>query len=196
MSKGTHAYQEMVDYALDHPFEFDWSLQGFGMLRAYLTSDESVRLHVWNPDLAVENVSAIHDHPWDFDSWIAYGRMLNVRYVDDQKGEEFQTVAIVCGPGGGMLEHPVPCGLKTVSHEMYVAGDAYSQLATELHQSIPMPGCVSVITRHFGPDRDHARVCWRTGDWVSAEPRPATEDEVLDSIELVDAVRGRKKRER
>jgi hypothetical protein len=47
----------LVKNILEKATSYKWSLQGFGMLRLYLSKD--VRMHVWHPDFAVKKVS--HD---------------------------------------------------------------------------------------------------------------------------------------
>lgn len=174
---------------LERPHTYRWTLQGFGMLRMYLTEDESVRLHVWSHADAKPGVSTIHDHPWDFTSEVISGVVRNVRHrIADAEdaarcdSATYWTRGLVCGPGGCLLGESERVLLLTQPAEVYEPGDTYSQTAVELHESIPSDGAVTVITRRFGPDRDRARVCWpldkgRDG-WVSAEPREATAEEV------------------
>lgn len=164
-----------------------WSIQGLGMLRTYLDDEESVRLHIWNPRAAVKDVSTIHDHPWDFTSRIISGRITNVIYeeVEDHRnlfGEQYQTSDLICGVGGGLVEGTTrTVRLARKSVETYTSGMSYSQDAEEVHESFPSQGAVSIITRTFRPqNRDVAKVAWKTGDWVSAEPRPATLGEIID----------------
>jgi hypothetical protein len=87
---------------LEHATDFQWSIQGFGMLRLYLAPD--VRLHVWSESHQVPNVSLIHDHPWHFTSHVLSRKIANVRYRIEPIGEHTHTMErIRCGPGGGAL---------------------------------------------------------------------------------------------
>lgn len=64
--------------------------------------------------------------------------------------------------------------------EIYTEGMSYKQTKDEIHYSIPEDGTVTIITRTFHEDRDHAMVYWRgKGGWVDAKPRPAEKNEVL-----------------
>jgi hypothetical protein len=45
--------QASVLQILANPFDYKWTIQGFGMLRTYLDSEHSERLHIWDPDIAV-----------------------------------------------------------------------------------------------------------------------------------------------
>lgn len=178
---------------LAHPFDREWSIQGFGMLRTYLDDEHAGRLHIWDVSEAVEDVSTIHDHPWDFTSRIVRGRIRNQRYALHETGESdtgkpFTSAKIRCGEGGGLVSDPRPVQICSLGVEVYGPGDTYSMLAPELHESFPDCGAVTVIERSFHADRDIATVCWRTGDWVSAEPRPATRAEVEHFISLTSGV--------
>lgn len=157
--------------------DFEWSLQGFGMLRTYLAP--RVRLHVWHPELAFDGVSTIHDHPWDFESWVISGTVRNLRFCESIHGAEFQRIRIQCGEGGCALSEPEPVQLRVYQDETIRAGETYQQRAPELHESRPSPGCVSLIIRDFHQNTEEATVCFPAGEkWGSAEPRPATPEEV------------------
>ncbi len=165
---------------------FKWSLQGFGMLRLHL-SDE-VRLNVWDGRYRVPNVSMIHDHPWDFESLIVTGELRNVRLTrpismrETMRGLVMEHAVIKPGPGGGKLENKGNLVLCLCDEERYVAGQTYRQKAAEVHLSDPEDGTVTINKRERVGE-DLARVFWPYGkQWVSAEPRPATTDEVLDIV--------------
>lgn len=157
------------------PERYEWSLQGFGMLRTYLSPD--VRLHVWDPEYRVEDVSDIHDHPWHFESLIVSGSIENRRYHVIEGEPTHSRGRIVCGP------KPAEHGAKDIenvrleqwSEGTYHAGDSYRMQADELHASFPSPGSVSIIRRtKANKDPDRALVYWPLGkSWVSAEPGPA-----------------------
>lgn len=171
-----------VKAILRHPLSFEWSLQGFGMLRLYL--DERVRLHVWCRELAWAKSSVIHDHPWDFDSAVISGGLVNVTYslrrADREKSHEL--VRIRCGEGGCRLSEPERVLLHPYRMAGLGPGDGYRMRAEELHQTEYEDGAVTLCVRSFRPDRDRdeALVCYPIGDsWTSAEPRPATDEEVL-----------------
>lgn len=174
---------------LEHPHDHEWSLQGFGMLRTYLDGDRNLRLHVWDSRFKVKDVDEIHTHPWDFHSYVVAGKVVNQRFgwlaVEDlldlaRVVKVYRQQEILCGPGG----HETPAEPQSVvlvpqSREMVLANDRYSQLAHEIHRSQPDDGTVTIIQREFLDDADHAFVYIPEGqEWVSAEPRQATKDEV------------------
>lgn len=180
-------WTKVVGWILDDPKRAHWTVQGFGMLRTYLTEDERVRLHIWDPGQAVDDVSVVHTHPWDLESHIISGVLSNQRYVMTETpwlGESYRWSDLRTGEGGHLKSTGGRCTLRKLALESYGAGDTYSQTADEIHSSHPDPGCVTVVERTFTRERDHARTFWQTGDWVSAEPRVATDEEVAHFINL------------
>jgi hypothetical protein len=159
---------------------FRWTLQGLGMLRLYL--NDEVRLHVWDPTFAFPAVSPIHDHPWDFDSYILAGVLTNRIYLTDSRRGGYHShkvMKIRCGEGGTSVEEPQLTSIVIGSVRRYVDGQRYSQRAHEIHETQAERGTVTIVTRTFVGDRDHANIYWRREDeWGSAEPRPATPEEV------------------
>jgi hypothetical protein len=183
--------RELVQKILEHPYRHEWSLQGFGMLRLYLNED--TRLHIWDPRYAVEEVSEIHDHPWHFTSMVVAGTVVNHRYreiapeaVNERDSVyPFMRQRILCGVGGGLVPGgPEPVLLRVFQHETWPAGTIYYQQASEIHRSEPRPGTITIIRRKPLEDPDHANVYFPVGsEWVSAEPRPASRDEVKDIVD-------------
>lgn len=166
----------------DKPFEHEWTVQGFGMLRTYLDPDKRWRLNVWHSGLAVPNVSIIHDHPWDFNSLILAGEFYNTRYTNDvlNSPATHMVQRIRTGEGGGPEGEPVSVALLAHPREIYWAGDIYSQKAEEVHASSYADGTVTLNDRTRRPDPDHALVFWPFGEeWVDAEPRAATRKEII-----------------
>jgi len=162
---------------LDKAEHYEWSLQGFGMLRLYLSRE--VRLHVWSPRHAVENVSVIHDHPWDFESLVICGRIRDVLYEDEHGPPTHHEHRILCGVGGHPVGDRMDARLLTRLDTTYFTGQSYRRTAEQLHETSASEGAVTLVTRSFRSDPDHARVLFPFGtEWVSAEPRPATRDEV------------------
>lgn len=173
------ATRELVRDILEHPECRDWTLQGLGMLRTYLT--EELRLHVWDKHFAVPGVSELHTHPWALDSLVVAGALRNVRYRPTGKvnGMPYMRQRLKCGAGACLEGEPELAFLRAMEVEYYAAGECYHQEAYEIHQSFPENGTVTLVQRTFNGDRDHALVFWPYEmGWVTAEPRPATEMEV------------------
>lgn len=173
-----------------------WSVQGLGMLRIYLTPE--IRLHVWDQSLRVPNVSDIHDHPWDFRSYVVSGELANARFYEFMNGMtsdealahtrardgfEARRVRIRCGPGAHVVEPAAEVTLYPRSMLCHRSGEWYEQSAYEIHKTIPArDGTVTLVERVFRADTEHARVYYTTPEWVDAKPRPATQAEVESVI--------------
>lgn len=177
-----YALRAVVKTMLMYPHAFEWSVQGFGMLRAYFDKDKVYRLNIWDHDLAVPNVSVIHDHPWSFTSWIINGEFNNLRYEEIDyigAGCEYDWAVIRTGPGGGPEGDSGRSWLRSKPMEMYRTGDAYHQEPREIHESRFTDGTVTLNERTRLPDGDHARVFWPSGGkWIDAEPRKAMPIEI------------------
>src|SRR5580704_144984 len=139
----------VIKHILINADRFEWTVQGFGMLRTYLDSDKRFRLNVWHAGLAVPKVSMIHDHPWSFDSWIVNGEFYNIRMVEDHfNGEPYEFATILCGiTSDCQLTKHGRIRLFAKPAERYVTGDTYSQAAEEIHMSVPMDGSVTLNDR-------------------------------------------------
>lgn len=60
-----------------------------------------------------------------------------------------------------------------------------TRTAPEIHESLPSRGCVTVVRWTFSRERDIATSLYKdTLQWVSAEPRPATLDEIYHFTNL------------
>lgn len=164
-----------------------WTIQGLGMLRLYIGKDKTTRLHVWDDRFIAEPFpSELHTHPWHLYSLVIAGEVRNTRYVhtDPQDVgeygvETYMMQRILCGEGGGLCGVPEEVYLAEQPEERISAGEVYKQRANEIHKSNPLRGTVTLVTRGFDGDPDHADVFWPAGGpWVTAEPRPATTEEV------------------
>jgi hypothetical protein len=175
--------KSLVKKILEHPLRYDWTLQGLGMLRLYL--DDERRMHVWDDRYSVDDVSQMHTHPWNFESFIVAGEVTNQLYhevsntVMPEGSLQYNKQKIFCGTGGGLIGEPEKTWLAARRPNTYGEGCTYYELADEIHISNPKRGTVTIVTREFLADNDHAYVFWKNGDWVSAEPRPATKGEIV-----------------
>lgn len=175
----------LVKKILENATDYRWSLQGFGMLRLYLADE--VRLHVWDKRYQIEDVSIIHTHPWNFRSTVIAGAINNIQYregIDHAlalwrelivTGEQATAVT----QGGPELVH-----LENMTTVYYVEGDSYYQPMHVPHKTLYEDGSVTVIERDGRLPNNHAYSYWPQlrgpNGWVSAAPRTATLEEVLD----------------
>lgn len=183
------AMRAMSHAILSNAHQYRWTVQGFGMLRAYLPtlgSPKRFRFNVWDGRLAIPGVSIMHDHPWDFDSWIINGRFRNVRYVEDHfNGDDFKFMTIKCGEDGCAMSQPSKVRLRSLPVEQYRTGDKYHQDAREIHASFYDEGTVTLNDRTG--DTEHAKVFWSdepNSHWVDAKPREATPEEITRTVML------------
>ena len=163
------------------------------MMRLYLSADRTVRLHVWDRALAVPGAAPVHTHPWDFNSLVVVGRVFNQRFTAPEAStvvaSTWNRVRMKCGVGAHIVAtlpataaQPDRCQLVEGAVETWHEGESYWQDRDEIHRSMPEDGTVTIVTRRFGPDSDHAWVFWRGAadvPWKSAEPRPSTDAEVV-----------------
>lgn len=180
------AMRSMIHTMLGDAQLYDWTVQGFGMMRVYIPgpgSPKRFRLNMWNSALAVPNVSIMHDHPWSFDSWIINGAFRNIRYIEDHfSGDDFFFMNIKTGVAGQWGKTDGKVRLRALPTEHYRTGDKYHQDASEIHASYYDDGTVTLNDR-VG-DTEHAKVFWAEGDWVDAKPREATPDEINSTVAL------------
>lgn len=113
--------------------------------------------------------------------------MENVRYlahassqvINTETTKEYLSALLFCGPGGGLKGKPETVFLERRPSELYYGGQTYTERAEEIHESKPKDGTVTLVTREFKEDEDHAKVFWPAGtEWGSAVPRQATAEEV------------------
>lgn len=173
--------KKLVQAVLKSPHNLRGSVQGLGMMRTYL-SDE-IRLHIWDKSLKIPSVTPLHDHPWHLDSHIVVGELRQNRFRIVPQGtpsaEEFNTTTIKCGEGACTLTDTIQVMLRRKPLEVYREGEEYRQHKNEIHESFPVDGTVTIVTRKFTANRDAARVFWKgTGAFISAEPRGATSVEI------------------
>ena len=178
--------EKQVKAILAQAESHEWSLQGMGMFRHYLSKE--VRLHVWDARFMTAEVTTLHDHPWDFESEILSGMMVDRWYLkarsDGPLTHEEHT--IVCGPGGGLTkEQHCLVRLMAPIDNVFTTGRSYRRRAEDVHESVARSGTVTVIHRSFKADTEHAHVYVKIGkSWVSAEPRKATLEEVRSMAAL------------
>lgn len=164
---------------LKTPFAFDWTLQGLGMLRLYIEPD--LRLHVWDQRFAFPGATPIHDHlQWGLTSTVLSGELRNQRYNHSSYyGAPYKAMKIKAGIGCEKLETPSVVFLRKQESELYRVGESYGQHPGEIHETIPRNGTVTIMRKTPTADPEAATVFWPAdSEWGSAEPRPATSDEI------------------
>lgn len=172
---------------------WDWTWQGFGMIRMYLDQEKRYRLNIWDERSKVPGVSLIHDHPWSFISTIYAGQIENRRYscfeiYGDRRLDTPNThyvKRIITGEAGhDVTSGPVPCVLRETSRETYGPGETYCQRLDEVHETRAKIGTVTINDRTEPTQEYSARVFWHKNEptWVSAKPRMAQKFEIDRAI--------------
>lgn len=184
MNQQDKLIRALVKRTLQDATKFKWTLQGFGMLRLYLP-EPNVRMSVWDKTYRVPNVSLVHTHPWHFESYVVCGEIANWKYVEGEyhpAAEDYVRQTIHAGEGGGLVGEPTKVRLiRSYNPQLVWRGSFYKQQADEIHHTDFVDGTVTLCDRVVaGQDPHRALVYWPSNTvWVSAEPRIATEEEVL-----------------
>lgn len=170
--------RSLVAFILANSGQFKWSLQGLGMLRLHM-GDET-RLHVWDTRYAFPGASPIHDHlQWGLRSTVISGRITNQRYIERDDGRPYHFAVIKAGYNYHFKTEPREIRLVETAPEIYTPGMSYSQAPSEIHQSMPDIGTVTIMRKSPTADGESARIFWPLGsEWGSAEPRAALPSEV------------------
>ncbi len=167
-------HQALVRTILEHAEDYPWRMQEIGLLGLRLDDRREYRLHVWDPSSSAGEPPA-HDHPYDFNSTIVAGAMTNTRYEEDPSGVEYRRVRYRPANEDARTSDTVRLSRRATT---YAAGETYSQLAHELHDSRQVPGTVTIIRMTF-QEVPELTVCTREdAPWVSGQARPATAEEV------------------
>jgi hypothetical protein len=171
--------QTLVRTILEHAEDYPWRMQDIGLLGLRLDDRREHRLHVWGPTYSTGD-PPVHDHPYDFTSLVVVGEMTNTRYVEtryveEATGEQYTRVRYSPADEDDRATDSLAlAGTATV----FRAGDEYSQLADELHDSRQLPGTVTIIRMAFR-DVPVLSVCTRSdAPWMSGRSRPAKPDEI------------------
>lgn len=172
------ALQLAIRTILEKSTSFEWSIQGFGMLRLHLRDD--ARIHIWDKSLRYPNVSMIHNHSWDLRSEIVVGELRNARFVESNCGPHFIRRRLVTGYKTKMVSAEESIRLQIVNGvEHYIAGETYSQLAHEIHSTDAEDSTVALMHRNEHQGDGTADVFWPADKkWGTAKPRIATDAEV------------------
>jgi hypothetical protein len=168
----------LVFTILRHAEKFPWRIQDIGLMALRLDERREYRLHVWHPSSSAGD-PPIHDHPYDFESTVIVGELTNTRFIEDPQGEELTRFRY--SPGEEDQRRSDKVRLSGRSQTLR-EGDAYSQLATELHESTQQPGTVTLIRCSWVDERP-LTVCLRDErSWCSGQARDATPHEVKSFV--------------
>ena len=187
-------YDEIVKNVMENPFNYEWELQGFGMLRTYI--GENTRLQIWLKEFIVPNVTDVHTHPWDFTSYIYQGRITNYIFHESDtprpyldRYEEYDRCLILTGENAFVHERN-KVFLKIQDKVVYNKGKFYSHKKSIPHRISFMDGTITIL-RKSNIQEDSLAYSYVKGvdnEWVSAAPRPATKEEIQTFINAANKV--------
>ena len=175
---------EITKHVLENPFDYKWELQGFGMLRTYI--DKDTRLQIWLKDFIVPNVTDVHTHPWDFESFIYQGEITNHRWEESSglDGVKFDRCLILTGENAYVKERTQVI-LKVIDNQKYTRGMVYFHEKSVPHRIDFIDGTITILTK-LNIQEDSLAYSYVMGidnEWVSAAPRPATKEEIQTFID-------------
>ena len=178
-----YKYDEIVKKILNNPLDYEWELQGFGMLRTYIA--KNTRLQIWLKEFIVPNVTDIHTHPWNFESLIYQGDITNYCFMESENSNDnkFDKCLILTGENAYVKEK-IPTILEIASIDHYTAGNSYYHKKTIPHRIDFSDGTITILTKS-NIDKDSLAYSYVPNgkEWVSAAPRPATKKEILTFID-------------
>lgn len=191
---------------LKNPSNYEWEVQGLGMLRTYLNKD--TRFQIWNKDLIVDGVTDIHTHPWDFISVILQGKITNHIYKEYPEqvnnSKKYFRCLITTGEDAYVKEKNEVYLLKC-DKNTYTSGIFYIHKKHVPHKIKFKDGTITVLNKFnknvesenkkyvkytdshitvLGQEKSSEAYTYvKDGnEWVSAMPRPAKDYEIYDTI--------------
>lgn len=169
---------------LNNPLDYEWEIQGFGMLRTYI--DANTRVQIWHNNYKIPNVTDIHTHPWDFTSFIIQGYMQNLCFIESKIENEtvpediiYNRCLILTGEHAYVKEKTKVI-LSRDTNIKYTNGMEYTHKKDVPHRTEYSNGTITVLTKN-NINKDSLAYSYTKGDseWVSAAPRIATNEEVM-----------------
>lgn len=127
--------------SLRHELRLPFKLHPLGFIACTLLTEGSrkLRLHYWpavggtqqSPD------SQIHDHLFEFTSWVLAGAVENVEYIDSPVGKEFSVYKTqYSGDQSILTKTGATLKLSEQRRTLYDAGTCYSVSAGVLHETV------------------------------------------------------------
>lgn len=177
-----NALKLKIKELLENPLDYEWEIQGFGMLRTYI--DKDTRVQIWHNDYKVPNVTDIHTHPWNFTSKIIQGVMRNICFVETEHNDKssrgtYNRCLILTGENAYVKEK-TKVNLTKQTPSIYIKGTKYKHRKDVPHRTDYVNGTITVLTKK-AINEDSLAYSYTPGDsdWVSAAPRIATKGEIL-----------------
>lgn len=179
-------YDDIVKKILNNPLDYEWELQGFGMLRTYI--DKDTRMQIWLNSFIIQDVTDIHTHPWDFTSYIYQGRISNFIFKEESgdfntKKTFYDKCYILTGKDA-YVKSKEKVNLTRTKICTYLKGETYVHSKVVPHRIDFIDGTITILTKMNKEKQSFAYSYVKSGrEWVSAAPRPATKKEILTFID-------------
>jgi hypothetical protein len=171
MPAGDNPMRDLIKSVLRESSKYDWTAQGFGMIRCYLDKAHDWRVNVWTEEFRVKGVSDIHNHPWHFQSWIIAGSLTNEIYYPSGDGHiRLQRVEFTPGIDSDLKIQQHETRWYKVKLATHYDGATYKQNKDEIHRTSPSDLCVTLNYRvREGEDRASSFIK-PSSAWVDAKP--------------------------
>lgn len=135
---------ELLSYREAMGLPFRWHPLGFIACTLLTQGSKKVRLHYW-PSMSARPQTGqcqIHDHIFDFTSWVLAGAVENIEYEENESGTEFSIYKAEYKAEFSMLTKTAQTIRLAVGRaRTYSAGSKYEVQARRLHE-----------TRRIGPE--------------------------------------------
>lgn len=183
--------ENKISDILSNPFSYKWEVQGFGMLRTYL--DKDTRLQIWLKDFIVPDVTDVHTHPWNFTSYIYQGEIINHTFTESPLGFSYRGIlfdrCLILTGENAYVKSKETVDLVSIGHTKYKQGQHYYHSKDVPHRIDFLDGTITILTKDTINPNSLAYSYTKMGkEWVSAAPRPATEEEILIFIEAANKI--------
>jgi hypothetical protein len=125
---------------------------GFFACTLLAEGSRKIRLHFWPIDGGAPQSSdcQIHDHLFEFRSWVLCGSVENVEYTSSQDGQEFAVYRTeYSGYASTLTKTGAARKLSVQQRYIYSAGSSYEIAAGVLHETVRIgakPACTVLVT--------------------------------------------------
>ena len=145
---GTIEAKDILCQARSAGLPFRWHPLGFVVCKVTCAGSLTARLHIWPPDGGKKQDSShiIHDHIFNFTSWVLAGEIINTEYHINLDGCLYAQYNVAYEEEVSMMiKTDSTCRLKIASQSRWNSGAAYKITSDRLHASY-VCGDLSAVT--------------------------------------------------
>ena len=138
-------------------------IHSFGLGFIQIKINEEFRLHVYCPEATLTSgEEEVHDHRYDFTSYILKGSLTNKIYELDYSKNDFLLIQENCSPNKELnLNSPKEVGLKLVNSSILSQNSSYFMEKDALHR-VETSRCITLLKRGLVV-KDLANVVYKKG---------------------------------